>query len=320
MLSAQCLDFKVQGSLSRRCNVVTFRHCNAFTLIEIALSLAVIAFALVAIIGVLPTGMQVQRDNRQETIVNQDASVWLDAIRNGQQGLDDLTNYVDAIRIETAAYQVLNDAGTYGGVQTKFIRAWTNIYAYTNSVISGNPPLPVAPPYPITNGVRIVGLLSTPKYLPQTSGSALQQFSLLYSNHVVAFVKAMSGAASDKPPQKNPEVLDTSFRYRMVVELNTNTASYDPTVFLPATNSARHVTQLLQTNLHDLRLIFRWPLLANGDTGNGRMVLRSMVGGFLKKQLQGPPFDAVQVGNGFASWSDTLFFIQPRTYGAYGTQ
>ena len=73
------------------------RARRAFTMIEIAISLAVIGFALVAIIGVLPIGMNVQKDNREETIINQDATVFMDAIRNGAQGLDDLTNYVMAI-------------------------------------------------------------------------------------------------------------------------------------------------------------------------------------------------------------------------------
>ena len=71
--------------------------CRAFTMIEIAISLAVIGFALVAILGVLPLGMNVQKENREETIINQDATVFLNAIRNGARGMDDLTNYVMAI-------------------------------------------------------------------------------------------------------------------------------------------------------------------------------------------------------------------------------
>ncbi len=73
------------------------RASRAFTMIEIALSLAIIGFALVAIISVLPLGMNVQKENREETIINQDASVFLNAIRNGARGMDDLTNYVMAI-------------------------------------------------------------------------------------------------------------------------------------------------------------------------------------------------------------------------------
>ncbi len=70
---------------------------RAFTMVEIAISLAIIGFALVAIIGVLPIGMTVQKDNREETIVNQDATVFMNAIRNGALGLDYLTNYVTSI-------------------------------------------------------------------------------------------------------------------------------------------------------------------------------------------------------------------------------
>src|SRR3990172_1139429 len=68
------------------------RSESAFTMVEIAISLAIIGFALVAIIGVLPIGMNVQRENREETIINQDAAVWFDAIRNGARDLYDLTN------------------------------------------------------------------------------------------------------------------------------------------------------------------------------------------------------------------------------------
>jgi len=41
--------------------------------------------------------MRTQRDNREETVINQDATVFLEAIRDGARGLNDLTNYVYAI-------------------------------------------------------------------------------------------------------------------------------------------------------------------------------------------------------------------------------
>src|SRR5947208_3846568 len=69
----------------------------AFTMVEIALCLGVIAIALVAIIGVLPTGVRVQRDNREDTIINQEGLFLLEAIRSGSRGLDYLTNYFDTI-------------------------------------------------------------------------------------------------------------------------------------------------------------------------------------------------------------------------------
>ena len=92
-------------------------------MVEIAICLAIIGFALVAIIGVLPYGMATQRDNREETIINQDATVFLEAIRNGSQGLDDLTNYVYAITNYWTQY-------SSAGIQ---LQTGVNGYTYTNS-------------------------------------------------------------------------------------------------------------------------------------------------------------------------------------------
>ncbi len=75
------------------------RAAAAFTMVEIAISIAVVAFALVAILGVLPTGFDVQRRNRESTIIHQDASIWMEALRGGAWGLDYLTNHVDALAI-----------------------------------------------------------------------------------------------------------------------------------------------------------------------------------------------------------------------------
>ena len=82
------------------------RATTAFTLIEIAICLGIIAFALVAIIGILPAGLQVQRDNREETIINQEGTYLLEAIRNGAEGMEDLSNRVRLIVISNVAQQV----------------------------------------------------------------------------------------------------------------------------------------------------------------------------------------------------------------------
>src|SRR3954467_1928687 len=76
----------------------SFRRAReAFTMVEIAIAVAVIAFALVAIIGVLPAGLQVQKENRADTIINREGGYWMEAIRGGAQGIDELTNVVDKI-------------------------------------------------------------------------------------------------------------------------------------------------------------------------------------------------------------------------------
>ena len=161
----------VSGSpnLLQDSNAATPHSRRAFTMIEIAISLAIIGFALVAIIGILPLGLNVQRDNRHETVINQDASIFLNAIRNGDRGLDDLTNYVLAI---TNYVQVWNArrGGYAPGPQTQ--------YGYTRTVSTqGMPPSANNPQFPLISGARIVGLLSTPKVVPNGAGFT--------SNHVV---------------------------------------------------------------------------------------------------------------------------------------
>ncbi len=254
-------------------------HLRAFTMIEIAISLAVIGFALVAIIGILPAGMNVQKENRQETIITQDASVFMNAIRNGERGIDDLTNYVYEIRKYTT------DLASGAFVTT----------VYTNA----------GGPYPLTSGLRIVGLLSTPKYYGTLS------------NYVVAYVRSISGLASEKFPQDNKDARDFALNYRMVVEVLTahtnhfepswtnftdSTISGDTNLVVARSNQWRHVRNL-QANFHDVRLLFRWPY-QGGNTGNGRQVFRTSVAGSIYATNE-PGFN----GNDFR-----LFFLQPRNY------
>src|SRR5450756_474530 len=92
MQNAECRSQKPATGIPHHVSRFTFhvsRSQRAFTMVEIAISLAIIGFAMVAIIGVLPIGMTVQKDNREETVINQDATVFINAIRNGARGLDD---------------------------------------------------------------------------------------------------------------------------------------------------------------------------------------------------------------------------------------
>jgi type II secretory pathway pseudopilin PulG len=272
----------------------------AFTMIEIAISLAVIGFALVAIIGILPTGMNVQRENREETIINQDAMVLLDAIRYGARGMDDLTNYVEGITIST---RELNR-----NMQTTFSQDVT--YTTTNSTSPDN--------FGLLSGLRIVGLLSTPKYQPPIADPR----DLIVSNYVVATIRAMSGLASEKVPQVNRDIHDLSFRYKVFVDIVpyapiltngftpgfyeniTNNPAFsitnNPAAHDAALNSAA-VMRNTQANLYDVRLTFRWPVLPNGSVGGGRQVFRVLAGGALVVTRDQPKLTPI-------------FFLEPRTY------
>ena len=149
---------------------------RGFTMIEIAIALAVIAFALVAIIGVLPIGLNVQRDNRAETIINQDATYWLEAVRGGAQGLDDLVNYVERITI-----------------------IWANPSS-SGSTVFTNAFLPGAQQPTFATGAEIIGLLSTPA---------------LNGTNVEAIVRTLSGPATEKVTRANAPGAELAFRYRL---------------------------------------------------------------------------------------------------------
>src|SRR5262249_51751200 len=110
------------------------RSSAAFTMVEIALALAVIGFALVAILGILPMGMDVQKDNRRETIINQDANFLIETIRGGARGLDDLTNYVISITNNWTRYHA--DGTRYNPSPLPY-DDW-NGYDYKNSRVTSS--------------------------------------------------------------------------------------------------------------------------------------------------------------------------------------
>lgn len=260
---------------------------SAFTMVEIALSLAIIGFALVAILGVLPFGLNVQKENREETIINQDATIWMNAIRNGAQGCDDLTNYV----ISIADYVQKYVATTQTPVGTGFVNTYTN-----------DP----ATPFPLNNGLRIIGLLSKPQKEYIGGGN------FYLSNYVVAYVRSISGSAIEKFPQANPVILGDAFTYKMIVQVfpyvpfdpdstNFNAAGLSQQQRKDRQNRSK-VVDTLQTNSHDVRLLFRWPVLPNGSVGKNRQTFRALVGGQMFSATD--PLVPMQ----------PLYFIQPPNY------
>ena len=262
-------------------------------MIEIAISLAIIGFALVAIIGVLPTGMTAQRDNRQETIINQDASIIMDAVRNGERGLDDLTNYVVGITNYITPY-------------TRGVPGRPTVLGYTTQTATLNGGIaPSGQFYPLTNGYNIIGLLSTPKITGLNANG-------FFSNHVVAVFRSLNGPASEKPPQANPIMQDLGLSYRLVADVSGyGTNFFDPgwtnfniaglsTNDIATRSNYMLVVQNFQTNLHDIRLTFLWPMLPNGKLADraSRQVYRTMISGH---QTNDPP-------------NTPFWFFKPRTY------
>lgn len=253
-------------------------------MVEIAISLAVIAFALVAIIGVLPSGLTVQRENREETIINQDASVFINAIRNGARGLDDLTNYVYAITNWWTTWDRVPDGADF--LTNNPVSGFDGYGPVDSQIQSFSPP----PKMPITNGLRIIGLMSRPKYelFPVNSPAPTQ----IRSNHIVAFVRAMSGIAAEKTPQTNADVRADAFAYRLICD-NQQVQRFD---------AGTPYGKELVRNLRELRLRFLWPVSAKGLPGTGRQTFRMEIGGFQ------------EITNDVYVTQHPLFFFRPTTF------
>ena len=269
---------------------------RGFTMMEIAISLAIIGIALVAIIGVLPIGMNVQQDNRQQTVVGQDATVFMDAIRNAALGLDDLTNYV---------YSINNYWGKYttNGV---FITGGTNnFYTYSTFGIGTGYLDPNEPAgSQLTNGANIIGLMSTPEYTTP-DGNAVsciydgRGFPFVYSNHIVVSVHSISGLAVEKPPQDNTLMQQDTFGYHIYcvnTPIAVNTNDYIENTISP-------YERQLADNLHELRLTFLWPVSPSGNVGSGRQTFRTMVAGQLVRQPGLNPLNSPM-----SVWYNTNFY------------
>ena len=245
------------------------RRQAGFTMMEIAISLAIIGIALVAIVGVLPYGLHAQRDNREETIIAQDASVLLEAIRSGAQGMDDLTNYVICITNIQTFYKpdsTVQSVNTYG-------------FSYAAVTLNGSVATSLSA-MTLTNGANIVGVLSTPEYVDNEFLPIPNLLNGGYSNHVVAYFRSLSGPVAEKPPQDNSILRGDSFGYRVIC-VNAPIAR----TFNIAPNS---YDSQIGYNQRELRLSFTWPLLPSqpgygtiGSSPNGNVTFRTTIPGQL---------------------------------------
>ncbi|TMP95930.1 MAG: hypothetical protein E6L09_15755 [Verrucomicrobia bacterium] len=215
-------------------STVSRRTTAAFTMVEIALCLGVIAIALVAIIGVL-------RDNREDTIINAEGMLWLEAIRSGSRGLDYLTNFVDTITVSN-----LND--------------------HTAKIYT-RPDLKSAPGSEyLTNGHQVVGLLTIPKYLDLGN--------VISSNKITARVRAITGAAAEKGFSASAR--DFAFAYRLISEVvplnyvrppdSTNyMAPGIPAAELVSRSNLWVIAQNEARNFYELRLTLQGPVIPKGS-------------------------------------------------------
>jgi hypothetical protein len=251
---------------------------RAFTMVEIAIAIGVIGFALVAIIGILPAGLNVQKDNREDTLISQDAPYFLDAIRNGAvvsngapypaQGLDFLTNYVQSVQ---------------------FVYVSNGLPYLTNTFPNRQ--------FPEWSGAEIIGLLSAPQANYNSPYFASNYFD------TIATVRALSGPATELNGLNSV----MAFTYRMEVmitpfnsfapsttnvnqNLDSNQFNIVSNRYLEANPYTRFTPPNqpylqrfmaapggLVYNLFEVRLRFSWPVLQNGNVGPGHQTYRTLI-------------------------------------------
>jgi hypothetical protein len=250
-------------------------------MIEIAIAIGVIGFALVAIIGILPAGLSVQKDTEQDTTISLDAPFFMEAIRNGATNADydPVKGYLSALDFLTNHVETISIATVRGNT--------TNINTYSNGNVGT-----------LWNGRTIIGLLSTPEFYVTNVGSILYPGNFVFpfvTNIVTARVRALSGPAIEQNGA-NPI---TSFQYLMSVELapftpfelSTNywspgTSYSTPNEYLVHSNRWR-AAEFMQFNLFELRLRFSWPILPNGNPGPNHQSYRTLVSGHLASITNG---------------------------------
>jgi type II secretory pathway pseudopilin PulG len=242
---------------------------GGFTMVEIALSLAIIGFALVAIIGILPAGMSVQKDNLEQTIINLDGAYLMNAIKSGARGQNDLTNYI--ISINQTNVTVVTSGKFPPNFGPNYVNQTVNILTYPNPLLQ--------------SASNIIGYLSVPKYAPYVPGS--QGVQGFWSNSTVAVFRAINAPATDQGVSRSDQGF--SFEYQVTVEvIPTGESPYEYTdrgqtnLMSPAyaTNTpfaSQALAEALQDNLYEIRLTYRWPVLPNGSVGNGKQIFRSSV-------------------------------------------
>ncbi len=241
-VSLNPLRQRLRGEPSR-----SLRATAAFTMIEIALCIAVVAIAMVAIIGVLPAGLNVQKQNREESLLTQDAELLLNALRGGQTRLQDLLNYADRVTL----------------VRQYRDRAPSRTNHFHGPLVQGTP----AGSDPLVDAFQVLGLISRPKYTQEAS--SVSKGTVAVTNIVRLEMRSMSGSMADHPiirkserrTMPNDARIDFAFRYLVTLETVTRQSVLVPgATQLPSDTMAGSVSEV--------RMILEWPLQRTGTDPN----------------------------------------------------
>lgn len=256
-----------------------------FTMIEIAISLAIVAVAMIAILGILPTGLTVQRENREDTIIDQEAEYYMTIIRNSgmQTGPIDIGSHVHQVFV----------------TRTNHVTGASNTQTYSERSTTG-----LGFRWDSRQVVR--KLLTTPSWdlgtlplIPDAEFSPNGGMFIEEENIVKAVVRAVTGSAANNAPAND----EGAFHYEMAVSLHPVItpalfSGYGPdagpsTVYNNLSNAGPSGQgELLRqaglaSNLWEVELTMRWPVsFIDEDAGtyvlgNNKRSFRSYMAGFV---------------------------------------
>ncbi len=263
------------------------KSTDGFTMIEIAISLAIVAVAMVAILGILPAGLTVQQENREDTIMDLEAEYYMQLIRNSgmANGPLNIGQHVDQITI----------------TRTNHVSGAANTTLYNRNNTTG-----LGTTWDSRQVIR--KLLSTPswdlgsenlKLIPDAVFSPQNGVSITEENEVRAVIRAISGNAIDTAPAFQ----DSAFRYELKVSIHPVLTPAMFSGFGPQAGASQVFQDLnqqgpqgqgellrqaaLNQNLWEVQLEMRWPV-NNFDTvagtyitGNNSRTYRTYVAGTL---------------------------------------
>jgi type II secretory pathway pseudopilin PulG len=232
----------------RSAPTVRRRSSAAFTMVEIALCIAVVAIAMVAIIGVLPAGLNVQRQNREEALLTQDAELLLNVLRGGQTRLQDLLNFADRVTLVR-----------------HFRGGATRINSYHGPLATVVAPDSVE----LVDAFQLVGLLSRPKYTAEPASPGATTATVV-TNVLRLEMRTMSGSMSDHPVVRDgrrrtggrDSRIDFAFRYLVTIESVVRQPLIVPGN-IPAISQ-----DTMGSGVTDIRLTVEWPLFRNSPDPN----------------------------------------------------
>ena len=243
----------------------------------------------------LPIGINVQKDNREETVINQDGMFWMEAIRSGATGMNDLTNHIAFIEIKGSNSQVYR---------------WEPVPAKAGD---SHIELPRG-----VQGAAIIGLLSMPAQADLVGPVTVENWPQINNqsqqyNWIRAKVRAISGSAVDK----GEAAKEMAFSYRLTSEVRPIRTMGD-WGNLSGNKLAMDANRIRKLNFYEIKLTFQWPEYIFGGEerpGPNKKVFRTVVAGRLVNRNLNllNPLDAA-TGQFQEDITSPFFFFEPNRF------